>query len=332
MTFGKFRLSLLYFTIILIVFGIVSVPGVNAQSSSSILVNVAPPNPAPYENVSISLSSYADNLDTVSITWSVNGKEVSAGIGKKYFSATAGAAGSETNVIATIELPAGVTETRITLRPAVMTLLWQANDSYVPPFYRGKAMPTPGSEIKVVAIPEIKNIGEGLDDAKNMTYTWRKDYANDQEGSGYGKNFFLYINDYLEDSNNISVTASTIDQKYESQASIDIGTIQPKILFYKNDGKLGTIWDQALTNIHRITNSEILVAIPYFISPKEIRNPRLVWNWSINDNVVNVSNFRNNFIPLQVQTGISGTSRLRLEIENKNKIFQTVNKEINIEF
>ena len=37
-------------------------------------------------------------------------------------------------------------------------------------------------------------------------------------------------------------------------------------------------------------------------------------------------------MPLQVEAGTRGTSKLKLEIENKDKIFQTTSKEINIEF
>ena len=37
-------------------------------------------------------------------------------------------------------------------------------------------------------------------------------------------------------------------------------------------------------------------------------------------------------MPLQVEMNTHGTSKLRLNIENKDKIFQTTNKEINIEF
>jgi len=212
-----------------------------------------------------------------------------------------------------------------------MVLLWQANDSYVPPFYKGKALPVADSEIKVVAMPEIKNDSSNVS-SENMTYAWKKDYTNNVDGSGYGKNFFLYTNDYLDDSNNVSVTASTVDQKYSSDASINIGMTQPKILFYKNDNSLGTIWNNALTDPHKIQGSEIINAVPYFISPKEIQNPRLVWNWFINDNPVTVPIFRKNLMPLQVQSGVSGTSQLRLEIENQDKIFQTTSSEISIEF
>ena len=212
-----------------------------------------------------------------------------------------------------------------------MVLLWQANDSYVPPFYRGKALPTSDSEVKVVAMPEIKT-SSGIVSPKDMTYTWKKDYTNNQDGSGYGKNFFLYTNDYLDNSNNIDVIASTIDQKYSSEASIDIGIAQPKILFYKNDINLGTLWEQALSNGHKILGDEVMEAAPYFISPKDIRIPTLTWNWFINDSMVNILGFRKNLIPLKVQTGVSGTSKIKLEINNTDKIFETASKEINVVF
>ena len=299
--------------------------------SSDILVGMTPPNPAPFENTTITLSSYANDLDTVLISWSLNGKNSISGIGKKSFSTTAPASGSIATVTAKIALPDGEIEKSITIRSNVLVLLWQANDSYVPPFYRGKALPSLGSEIKVVAMPEIRNEASTVS-PQNMTYAWKKDYTNDVEGSGYGKNFFTYTNDYLDNSNSISVVASTIDQNNSSQATINVGAVEPKILFYKNDSKLGIVWDQALPNTHRIQASELVTAIPYFISPKELRHPSLIWNWFINDNPINISGFKKNVIPLQVESGTSGTSRVKLQIDNQDKIFQTVSKEINIEF
>ncbi|KKQ28022.1 MAG: hypothetical protein US41_C0011G0015, partial [Parcubacteria group bacterium GW2011_GWB1_37_13] len=217
----RLKFSLLCLIITFALFGIISTLKIYAAPSSGILVNVVPSNPAPRENTNITLKSYENNLDSVLIIWSVDGKKVSSGIGKKSFSVNAPDAGSETTVVATISLPEGAIETKIIVKPVVMVLLWQANDSYVPPFYKGKALPAPDSEVKVVAMPEVKsNILP-----QNMTYYWKKDYTNNVDGSGYGKNFFLYTNDYLENSNNISVTASTIDQKYSFDANINIGMI-----------------------------------------------------------------------------------------------------------
>ena len=303
-----------------------------AVSPSAISVNIAPANPAPYENVTITLSSFAANLDSVNIVWLVDGKTALSGIGKKSFSITAKAVNTETNIEARIFLPDGEIDKRITIKPSVMVLLWQANDSYVPPFYKGKALPTADSEIKVVAMPEI-TVNDVLVNPKNMTYSWKQDYKNMQNASGYGKNFFTYINDYLENSSQVGVTASTLDQKYQSEASINIATNNPpEIVFYKKDVKMGMVWEQALSNGHLIQGEEIIVAEPYFISPKDWRRPELVYYWSLDGRSVNVLNYLKNFMPLKAEAGTSGISKLKLEIENTDKIFQTAQKEINIQF
>lgn len=328
----RVRFSSLYLILIFTVFAFTFISKVNAASSSSILVNMAPPNPAPGENVTITLNSYANNLDTVLITWFVNGKSSLSGIGKKNFSLSAGSAGSETQVTAQISLPEGSVETRMTIRPSTMVLLWQANDSYVPPFYEGKALPSPDSEIRIVAMPEIKTSSGVMTNPRNMTYSWKKDYTNDAGASGYGKNSFLFIGDYLENSSTIEVVASTIDQQYQSSANITVGTVEPKILFYKNDDTVGTMWEKALENPHRVTGSEVVVASPYFISPKDIRIPTLNWSWFINDRMVNTGYLNKNTMPIRAEPGTSGTSKLKLQIENQYKIFGTIDKEINIEF
>ncbi len=324
----KFRF-LLYLIAGFAIFGINPALNAYAASVNDIIVSIVPSNPAPHENTNITLKSYAYNLDSVLISWLVNGKTVISGIGKKSFSTAAPAAGGETKVIARISLPDGTIDTAITIKPSVMVLLWQANDSYVPPFYKGKALPTADSEIKVVAMPEIRN-GSGYFSSQNMTYRWKKDYTNNVDGSGYGKNYFLYISDYLDNSNNISVTASTLDETFSTGSNVDIRTAQPKILFYRNDN--GTILGQAIQDTHKIQESETIEGVPYFISPKEIQNPALAWNWFINDSRVNIVGFKKNLMPLQVESGVHGTSKLKLEIENKDKIFQTTVKEISIEF
>lgn len=325
----KFRFLLLYLIIFTIIGAILPFKNTLA-SSSDILVKISPENPAPKENTNITLNSYAYNLDSVLISWSVNGKNVSSGIGKKSFSLNAPEAGSQTDVVATISLSDGTQDTRIAIRPAVMSLLWQANDSYVPPFYKGKAMPSIGSQIKVVAIPEIKS-GSSTINPQNMIYSWKKDYTNNVDGSGYGKSSFTFINDYLEENNTISVVASTADQALSSEKSITIGTTPIKILFYNDDGSLGTLWEKALKNEDKIIGGALINAAPYFISPQDIRIPLLKWSWTINDGYIETLGVKN-ILPVRVEPGTSGTAKIRLEIENTEKIFETVGGQVYINF
>lgn len=300
-----------------------------ALSESSISIDVNPGSPAPYQNTTITLSSFSANLDSVLISWFIDGKSSLSGIGKKSFSLTTKASNSETKVVVKIFLPDGEIDKNITIRPSTLVLLWQANDSYVPPFYKGKAMPITGSEIKIVAMPEIKIAGT-LINPKNMTYNWTIDSNNSPADSGYGKNFLIYVNDYLENLSNVGVKASTVDQKYSSASNISVNTINPEIIFYRENSSLGTIWENALSDNYKIQGEEIITAMPYFISPKDLRRPELIFNWSINDRTINTYN--KNLIPLKAQTGTTGTSKLRLNVENTSAIFQTANKEININF
>lgn len=305
---------------------------VNAVSPSSISIDAAPINPSAGEDTTITLSSYGSNLNTVSISWFVNGKKTTSGIGVKAFTVKAPAVGSSTTVRAVIALPDGDIEKNITIRPNVMALLWQATDSYVPPFYRGKALPTIDSEIKVVAMPEIKSGGVMIN-PKSLLYTWKKNYENEPEGSGYGKNSFTFINDYLEDLDTISVTASTIDGQSSSGSSTSIRASAPQVSFYKNDSRMGTIWDQALADGHRIIGDETIVAEPYFISPKELWSPSLVWNWFINGALTNNTlPYKGNWLPVKVEGGVTGVSTIRLDIQNNNQILQTAGKQISVGF
>ncbi|MGH7249697.1 MAG: hypothetical protein ACREGC_01870, partial [Minisyncoccia bacterium] len=185
MKIGKLKSLFIYLVVLFFVSVVILPPGARATSQSSLLVNVAPQNPAPGENTTITLSSYASNLDSVLISWSVDGKNVASGIGKKTFSLNAPSLGGESDVVATVSLPDGALQTKVIIKPAVMVLLWQATDSYVPPFYKGKAFPTPESQVKVVAIPQIKSGGK-IVDPNNLTYVWQKDYTNNPNGSGYG--------------------------------------------------------------------------------------------------------------------------------------------------
>lgn len=327
----KFKFILLSLVVIVIMMGVVLPLKTRASSPSDVSVSMSPENPAPNDNVTITLGSYVDDLNSVLISWSVNGKSSLAGVGQKSFSVNAPALGQTTTITATISLSDGDLNEVATIKPAIMTMLWQADDSYVPPFYEGKAMPSPDSTVKIVALPEIKN-GSSFVNPNNIVYSWSLDSTADANSSGYGKNYYTYVSDYLNSSNNVSVTASTLDQQNVIDGNINVSTKTPKIDFYKNDPTLGTIWEQALSDGHQVTGNEIIQAAPYFISPQEIRIPFLTFTWSINGEQIAVPSYSKNFLPLQLQTGVHGTSDIGLEVDNIHSLVNTASKEISVQF
>lgn len=304
---------------------------VGAQSAGDILINAVPENPAPGEKVELSLNSYALSLDTSKIDWVINGKTFLSGIGKKSYSITAPSAGGETNVTIRVYIGTSVLENTMIIKPSVTVLLWQAEDSYVPPFYKGKALATPDTKIRVVAMPEIKT-SAGYLNPKTMTYAWRKDFSNDQDASGYAKNYFEYISDYLDASNYIEVEATTTDQKYSSASALDLATFKPKLVFYKKTSDLGTVFEKSIENGYVVKDATVLFAAPYFIAPKNIFSSRLIWSWSINGEQLTEKVYPQNILPLQVTPGVTGRSSVKLGIDSMDRVFQTAEKEINLEF
>jgi hypothetical protein len=326
----KFRFLLLLLVATIITTGFLPLK-TNASSPSDINISTVPENPVPNQNVTITLSSYVDDLNSVLISWSVNGKQSASRIGDTSFSLIAPTLGQKTTVIATISLSDGDLNETIPIKPAIITMLWQADDSYVPPFYEGKALPSEESEIKVVAMPEIKN-GSSFVDPTNMTYDWQLNETNDADNSGYGKNSYVYVSDYLSNSDNVSVTASTLDGSDSVEGSLDVSTVNPKIDFYRDDPTLGTIWDEVVGDGSEVVGNETLQAAPYFISPKDLRMPFLSFAWSMNDQPVTIPTYIKTLLPLQTEAGIHGTSKIDLEVNNAHSLVNTASKEINVNF
>src|SRR3989344_4388690 len=100
------KFALLYLIAIFAFFSL-SIESVLAVSPQSISISVAPENPAPGEQVSISLSSYAADLDSVPISWFVNGRNTLSGIGKKSLSLTAPSLGAESVMLIKKDFPDG---------------------------------------------------------------------------------------------------------------------------------------------------------------------------------------------------------------------------------
>jgi hypothetical protein len=126
--------------------------------SSELNVEIIPTYPRPNEMVFVNLALYTDDLNSADISWYQDGKNVLSGKGEVKYSFKAGSVGTETKIEIRIKLLSGASFSKtFTLNPASVDLVWEAN-SYVPPFYKGKALHPRQGSLKLVAMPEfVKN-------------------------------------------------------------------------------------------------------------------------------------------------------------------------------
>jgi len=297
------------------VFGAGNVYAQSALTASDISMTVAPENPQPNQDVTITLTSYSVDLNLSQITWYQDGKLKSNANGIKTFSVRTPDVGVSTTIRAVIKSNSATFEKQVVITPSEFDMLWEALDSYVPPFYEGKALPSSEATIKVVALPNAKSANGG---AGAYSYNWKKNYTIDQRASGYGKNTFTFKASYLNKEETISVNATS--QTTGGEASITIVPGKPKVVFYEESPLQGTLFAQALNNGYRLTSQEAsIVAEPYFFSVKDPNTNEIAYKWSINNNKIETPLPKNLLV---VRGGENGRAKVGLELESVTKLFQ----------
>ena len=295
-------------------------PSTSAQTAESdVTVDISPSIPAPNQNVTITLTSFSLDLNKSTISWKLNGAIKNSSIGAKTFSFTAGNIGTQTTIdIAIIVNSSTRIDKKIIIEPSEVDLLWEAKDSYVPPFYKGKALPASEALIKVTAVP---NGGSKNIDSKSLVYSWKRNFVSVPDESGYGKSTLSFRTSYLNQNERISLEASGVSQKYGASGDLSVTTSTPKIIFYEDSPLLGIGYNKALNNGYRLSESEAtIIAEPYFFSPKNPASNDLTYTWSLNDNKITTPVQKNELVVRG--GGQSGRAKVELSIESVPKLFQ----------
>ena len=316
------KISFLFFITTLVFFAF----SANAQiKSDDISLSINPKQPGPNETVYATLASYAVDLNKTLITWSVNGQAYTQNVGQKTFSFKTTESGTQTVLSIQIDAVDGSSVSKqLVINPATIDILWEAVDSYTPPFYKGKALIPAESAVKVVALLN-SNISNGA------VYNWKLDDKAKTDSSGYGKNYYYFQKTYLDRVNNIEVNAVNILGNSIGSGKILIGNWNPKIVFYKKDSNLGTRWEQALEDNFLIKpDGETIVFEPYFITPKNINSSSLKTNWTLGSSPIATPDIKNELNIKPESTG--GSSKIQIDIENINKMFLKISKKINVSF
>ncbi|MSU55483.1 MAG: hypothetical protein EXS46_03025 [Candidatus Taylorbacteria bacterium] len=330
----------LSYTLFIFVLGVTILPStIFAQSfqslggqHDSIIVETTPLHPGPNETVNINIQNYSTDLDRSDISWSLNGKISSKGIGKKQFQFRTSKVGSISNILIVVVTPEGVSfQKALNIRPATVDLIWEAQ-SYMPPFYKGKAYYPYQGVVKIVAIPNIVTEGGGTISPKNIIYTWTVNGSINQEASGYGKNYIYFKGEIPLKAGRIEVEVSTLDKTYIASNQTSFAPQSPEVVFYEDNPIYGILYNKALTGTFHLKDLEIkITAIPYFIGTTERNGSGLMYEWGMNNKSTGISSNKDNLIFRQ-EKGAEGVSLISLQISNPTEIFQFSKSNLSINF
>jgi hypothetical protein len=205
-----------------------------------------------------------------------------------------------------------------TIAPSELDLLVDS-DSYVPPFYRGRALPSAGTTLHLQAIAHFKDKSGAMVPDTAITYTWKRNGSN-VASSGLGKSTAVLPAPVLFGSDTISLIAQTSGGQ-TAQTSITIGSQEPILLLYEDHPLFGIMYERALPSRTTIADSEMtFAATAYFAQIVGPNDPRLTYSWMVNRSAIKTNPTDPSEITINADNS-TGIARIDLSLSHSTNIF-----------
>jgi hypothetical protein len=305
----------------------------HAQAVDPVRFVVVPETPQPGEEVRIEVQGVGTLVGDATITWRVNGAVVLSGPGERVITLTAGALGSRTTISATItSATQGQIVREFVIIPSVVNLVWEA-DTYVPPFFRGKALYTAGSPLKVVAYPSVV-VGGSQAANNSISFQWRRNGETMASASGLGRNVFSFYGDQLQPAERVGVDI-VIGGVRVGSADIVIPTSNPLLVLYNRDPLRGVVYEQAFPASIALAGREITVqAEPYYFATASKNAGQISYEWTLNGQPITGPDAAFGILTLRQEGGGSGESILEVTAQNNDadNLIQRASRSVRILF
>ena len=304
-----------------------------AQTVDPIRFVVTPEVPGPNQNVIIEAQGVGTYLGDATITWQENGKTISTGAGIKTFAFSTGGVGAQTKIHVVVQSSTQGTIVRdFNFIPTLVNLLWEA-DTSVPSLYRGKALYSAGSSVKVVAFPQVVSGGSTIS-SNNLSFQWTVDGDPVPEQSGKGHSSIVVQGSQLKNSEDMSVDVY-LGTSLVGQAGVSIPAVDPEVLLYDKDPLRGTLFDLALpTSVSLLGQEVTLQAQPYFFANDSIANGSLSYTWTLNGAETSGPDSAQGLLTLRQTGSGGGSAQLNVSLQNTDatKFVQQASDALNIIF
>ncbi len=299
-------------------------------SENDITIDFSPAILGAFQEVTLRTTSDYIDLNRYRASWYVDGKIVADGVGKRSITLKTRGYGQQTTVIVLIQLPTTLIKKTFSFEPQDMTVLWEALDSYTPPFYQGKKLPSREGIIKAVAIPNIKD-GSGAEfNPKTGVYRWVRNGNVVGAAAGYGKDSFSFKNNKIRSVEEITVTASDVNKIHETTQTVTIPTVDPMILFYEKNYQTGITNSYTTAALNLLQQASIVVAEPYFFSTPLSGIRSLLFTWTMNQSPITLPSTNDQNIVTLQNSNEPGSATLGLRVRNPNSLFQSASSELPI--
>ncbi len=293
------------------------------------IIKMMPEHPLPGNKVHVSIYATSFDTDISLITWFINGKIVQQAYSITSYEFTAGEVGSTDVIDVRIEEGDKIATARKVLIVSDVDVVWEG-DTYTPPFYKGRSLRSPGSNINIIAIPRVIKNNGSFYKKDELSYVWKTNYSTTPYKKGKGVDS-INIKD-KKPFGDFFITVQVKDPTGNVRAikKIKIPNTQPKLIIYENNPLVGINYDMAIKNSYGIYGRDTtFIAEPYYMSTSSRTDPTLKYTWSVLG-VKYTSPGTLTFGP--AENSDSGTATLNLVVQNSDFWLQNARSDVQIEF
>lgn len=289
-----------------------------------------PSSPSPGETFEVQASTPTFDKNTFFFQWSVDGvsRPDLSGMGKSTIQLTAGSVGSATRVNVTASHPReGSRSASLSIRVSDLSLSWSA-ETYVPRWYKGKALPIQNSVVRVVAVPQVI-IGGAAIDPDNLIYLWSLD-DEDRVLSGAGERVLrVRLSNFPRATHRVSLVVEDRLKRIRKEKSLLIeAEREPRLAIYEVR-PLGGVEPRSVVSFAPLgTETVNLLAEPFFFGIKAKRE--LFFSWRVDGNEISGSPENPFLLTLNLSGRNGGLVTTSANAKSQNEFLPSASKTLNL--
>lgn len=256
-----------------------------ARRDTRLLLSTSPENPAPGDEVTINIRSYAFNLLNSEIEWIANGQRIASGLGITSVKVTALGLGEENKITVIVRTENNlVLGNTVNFRPAGVDVIW-STDTYAPLFYKGQPLPSSGSEIIVEALPYLYNENRIKIADNDIYFNWFLNGTRDSKQSRIGNKFFTFKKGDRVD--NLVLNVQDRSGKIKAEKEIKFENTTPKPQLYLVKPLIGIISDKTLDKEFAHAEEELTLLVePFNVGKQAVLTNRITYQWKLDDDII----------------------------------------------
>jgi len=295
------------------------------DQASGPTLEVQPRFPEPGTTVQIELSDYAIASQVNRIEWYIDGQVDPTRTNERNIELEVSTVGATTNVEARLLLASGqpqVARTNITPSRVMLTV---EPRTVAPSWYQGRALPSVGSQVRVVAIPQT---GAGLP-ANAYSYTWRINESIANRGAVAGRFSETFTVPFGRGSI-ISVDVTDQTGSVVARRSVFVPSVEPKLHFYATNPLRGQ-QRLTLTDSTPLIGEELTIRAEPFHLGQITPDSDMMYEWEVNGQPVTNPSLDQQTITLQRGTG-QGQFAVGFHVRNLNSLLQGADADFMVTF